>query len=84
MRIIDLRAGYSAVRRNYIPGALEYEHATGAIMALDQLADHAYLLLTTERPAGQVVAFPARPQPPRRPYLVGRDPGDETDAGGAA
>lgn len=78
---LELAGEYRRVRDRYRPGQLEYEHATGAIMALDQLADRATLLLTAMpeagAPAANVVPLRRTPRP-----IFGRDLGDET--GGAA
>ena len=49
LAILDLRAGFSKIRQNHAPGTLEREHAEGAIMALDILADRCALALTAAR-----------------------------------
>jgi hypothetical protein len=77
--LLDISNGYRRVRARYLPGQIEYEHATGAIMAIDQIADRLMLALTSGAPglpgspsarpdpakagAGKVTGFPPRALP---------------------
>jgi len=66
--LLDLSDGYRKVRARYLPGQLEYEHATGALMAIDHIADRAMLALTS---GGKVTRLPGVPLPGVRPFPAG-------------
>jgi hypothetical protein len=85
--LLDLADGYRKVRARYLPGQLEYEHATGALMAIDHIADRAMLALTSGAPglpgspsarpdpakagAGKVTRLPGVRLPGVRPFPAG-------------
>jgi hypothetical protein len=80
--ILELDHGYRKIRARHLPGTVEYEQASGALVVLELLADRCATLLTGR--GRNVMLFPARPKvEKRRLFVVGCDPGDETEGGAA-